>query len=1100
MQKKLLQLFLLLALGFFGQQAAAQVTASSISGIARDANGEGMPEALVTAVHEPSGTRYAINTREDGRFTLPNVRIGGPYTITIAMTGAQDFVEKDIYLSLGEEHTVNATLQNEVQLEGVEVVADAPGALIGSDRTGAATNINQEVIQAMPTLSRSLNDYLRLTPQSRSSSVAATAGSGVSFAGQDSRFNNLMIDGSIFNNSFGLASAPGGQTNSTPISLDAIQEIQINLAPYDVRQGGFTGAGINAVTRSGTNLFQGSVFFNTRNEGFVGTKAGETEVSTADFNVSQFGFRFGGPIIKNKLFFFVNGEFERRTDPSGFIAFRDSATTTGSNVSRVEADVLDALRDTLINRFGYDPGEYENYNLQTYSDKILAKLDYNINERSRLSLRYNYLKSFRDVFASNSGVFGNGDSRRGLTSLNFSNSNYIINNNIHSIIVEYNNSLDDYSSLNVSAGFTANRDFRGSGGGIFPLVDILDGNGRNYTTFGYEPFTPNNILNTDTWQAQVNYTRYIGAHTLTAGANFEYFRFENTFTPTYYGQYIFKSLQDFYDAIQGDSVQLQRYQLTYSALEGGAVPTAVTEAMQPGLYLQDAFRVSDRFKLTAGLRVDLQSFKQTALNNPIVENLMFLDENFDSVQYKTGELPGAQILFSPRVGFNYDVMGDKSLQVRGGSGLFTGRPPFVWLSNQVGNTGLYTGSIRTDNTFAFPFSPDVTQHIPDNATLPSSFNIAVTDRNFKFPQVWRSDIAVDYKLPFDLVATFEGLYSKNVNNIRYINANLTAPSDSFAGPDARPIYAGLGLTGNAANNALRVNDNITDAIVLKNTNKGYSYSMTFKLERPFKNGLYLMAAYNYSQAKDVMTGGSIAFSSWRDLSSVNGNNLPDLAFSDFDQRHRIIGAVSYRKEYAKYFASQISLFGQWSNQGRYSFTYNGDMNGDGLNGNDLIYVPEDASELNFQQYDYIAGGDTTTITVAAQVDALNALINGNEYLSDAKGGYLGRNGAILPWLGTIDVTFMQEFKLPMKNGQTNTLQFRLDLYNFGNLLSKKWGVGDQVVNNRALRYRTRDADGEPVYRLDVDPTTGQLPTETYRPSATLSDVWQIQLGVRYIFN
>jgi hypothetical protein len=1070
---------------------AQGVTSANILGLITDVNKEALIGANVVATHQPSGTVYGTSTREDGRYNLPNLRIGGPYKIEVSYTGFETYTLEDIYLSLGQNLRLDINLKEVASVLSVVTVQGIKNEILNSERTGAATNIKKEAINALPTLSRSINDFARLTPQSRSSSVAATTGSGTSFAGQDSRFNNLTIDGSIFNNSFGLASAPAGQTNSTPISLDAIEEIQINVAPYDVTQGGFTGAGINAVTRSGTNQFEGSAFFNTRTEKLAGKEAAGETVSKTDFSIKQAGFRLGGPIIQNKLFFFVNAEIERRDDPATpFLAARSGVS--GDNVTIVQAAELDQLKQFLISKFNYDPGVYENYSLETYSDKILAKLDYNMNQNNRLSFRFNYLKSYRDVLTSNSGSFN--DRRGNLFALNFSNSNYIINNDIYSGIVEMNSVIGARFSNNVKFGFTANRDYRNSGGGVFPLVDILK-DGRNYTTFGYEPFTPNNELNTDTWQFQDNFTMYAGAHTLTAGVNFEFFKFDNTFTPTYYGQYVYNSLQDFYDDANGvGNIELRRYQLTYSALPESALPTATTKVAQPGVYFQDEIAAMDnKLKVTVGIRVDVPFYGNTALNNPVVDTMTFRTADGKPRQYRTGDLPDANPLFSPRFGFNYDVKGDRSVQIRGGSGLFSGRPAFVWISNQVGNNGLLTGSLRVDNTKDFPFSPDVRQHIPENPTTPSSFNIAVTDPDFKFPQLWRSNLAVDFKLPYDFVGTVEGIYSKNINQINYQNVNLESASGKYGAPDVRETYPGLGLSGTAQNNAVRINDKITDAILLTNTNKGYTYSLTAKLERQFKNGFYAMAAYNFSESKDVMTAGSIAFSSWRDNYTVRGNNYPDLAYSDFDQRHRIISALSYRIEYLNHAATTFSILLQSSNNGRYTFRVNGDMNGDQLTSNDLLYIPNNASELLFEEYT----ANNVTYTTAQQAQAFDQFIDNNDYLSGRRGKYAERNGALLPWVTTIDLSVQQEFFVNVGN-RRHTLQLRADFYNFGNLINDEWGVAEIPQISSPLQFRKVDAaTNKPVYRFSA--VNNKLPTEATTKDISLNSVWQAQLGIRYIF-
>ncbi|MBK6392299.1 MAG: carboxypeptidase regulatory-like domain-containing protein [Saprospiraceae bacterium] len=1072
------------------------VTSANIAGLITDKSGEPLIGATVIAIHEPSGSQYGTATREDGRFNIPNVRIGGPYSITVSYVGYNTYQEKNIELSLGQTLQFRAKLGEESSLiEEVTVVSDK-GSILSSERTGAGATIKKEMLEAMPTISRGLNDFLRFVPQSRSSSVASTAGSGVSFAGQDSRFNNLTIDGTIFNNSFGLASAPGGQTNSTPISLDAIEEIQVSLAPYDVRQGGFTGAGINAVTRSGTNKTQGSVFFSGRNQDYVGSNAAGTDVVTANFNVKQAGGRLGGAIIKNKLFYFVNYEQELRSDPSS--SYLANRGTSGNNVTRVLASDLDALSAFLKTKFNYNTGAYEGFPLATESRKGLAKIDYNINQKNRLSVRFNYLKSFRDVTMSNSGVVS-GNRSNNLFAMNFQNANYIINNDLYSGIVELNTILGSKMSNNLQFGYTANRDYRSSGGGVFPLVDILK-DGTTYTSFGYEPFTANNILNTDTWQFKDDVTFYAGRHTITAGVNVETFKFDNTFTPTYYGQYVYNSLEDFYAAANGDaSITTRRYALTYSALPGHALPTATTRASQPGIYIQDELNMmQDKFKLTYGLRLDMPIFGKTARNNPEVEGFTFQDAENKPLKLSTSKLPGAKILFSPRVGFNWDVKGDRSLQIRGGTGIFSGRPAFVWISNQVGNNGILTGSFTFNDTKNYPFSDNVEKYIPENATTPASYNIAVTDPNFKFPQLLRTNIGVDFKMPFGMVGTLEGIFSKNLNQIYYINANQEKATGSYSGADNRPTFPGLGLTSTAQNNALRIVDKITDAILLTNTNKGYTYSLTAQVQKQFAKNFFLNAAYNFGEAKDLMTAGSIAFSSWRDNPSLLGNNLQQLAFSDNDQRHRIIAGMYYKIPWSKFASTAFNLGLQSGNIGRATYVVNGDLNGDAQTSNDLMYIPTSSSEIQFEQYTVGSGASARTVTVDAQKAAFDKFIASSPYLSDNKGSYATRNGYLLPWLTTVDASITQDISVKVA-GQRNTLQFRLDMVNLTNFINSDWGVATVTTTRNPLQFRSRNATtNQPVYRFTE--LSGALPTDALRTSSSLSDVWQIQLGVRYIFN
>jgi outer membrane receptor protein involved in Fe transport len=1095
MKKALLRVLLLSALVFAsGHALFAQVTTAAMTGVVKDEKGEGLPGANVIAIHGPSGTRYGASTQLDGRYTIPGMRIGGPYKVTVTFVGYKEQVFDNIFLSLGTAADVSAKMtSSDVQLSEV-VVQASKNDVFSSERTGAATNIGKDQINNLPTLSRSINDFTRLTPQA----------SGTSFGGQDSRLNNITIDGSLFNNSFGLAGQPGGRTGSSPISLDAIEEVQVNLAPFDVRQAGFVGAGVNAVTRSGTNEFSGSLFYNTRNKGLVGNRAKGNEVFVGDFNLYQAGFRVGGPIIKNKLFFFLNGEQERETFPGTTFRANAGGETVTGNTTRVLASDLDEMSTFLRSRFNYETGPYQDYNNQARSDKFLIRLDYNINDKHKLSLRYSHLDSQTDILVSNSTTIG-GDRRGNLAALNYQNSNYIQLEKIRSVIGELNSNFGKLSN-NLIVGYTYQNEDRGSRGSFFPLVEILNG-GQTYMTFGFEPFTPSNKLNYSTFQIQDNLTYYGRNHVITAGFSVERLAFENVFFPFSQGRYAFNSLADFYTAANAalatpnltvSPVNVRNYRLNFSALPGGAEPVQPTEVTYAGVYLQDEWSPSDKFKLTFGLRADIPFFGNTALNNPIVEGLSFRDETGATVRYNTSKLPDPNILWSPRLGFNLDVTGDRKTQLRGGTGIFTGRPAFVWISNQVGNNGVLTGLINVDNTTAFPFSPDPRRHIPANPTLPSSFNIAVTDPEFRFPQVWRTNLAVDQKLPGGIVGTLEFIYTRNVNQVYYIDANREPATQTFSGPDNRPRFPGSGLTGATQNNAIRINDNITDAIVLKNTNQGSAYTITARLEKNFDFGLNIMAAYNFGSSRNLIDPGSIAFTSWSGNFSTRGGNLPDLAFSDNDQRHRLISAISYRKNFGRIFSLSANLFWEGRNQGRFTYRVNGDMNGDGVNGNDLMFVPNNASEMVFLPLVIGTGPSARTFTPEEQAQAFNNFINQDEYLSSRRGQYTERNGAIFPWVYRADFSLILDVKVYKKN----TVQFRADIFNVGNLLNQNWGVGNTVITTTPVAAAGVNAQGVPQYRMvNIGTTTNpQLPNTTFRTGTFTPDVYRVQFGVRYTFN
>ncbi|ULQ53503.1 TonB-dependent receptor [Flavihumibacter fluvii] len=1102
--KRILELLMLVMLPAV---MLAQVTSGTIIGTISGTDGKGLAGASIEAIHEPSGTRYKTITTSEGRFNLPSLRIGGPYKVIVSYVGYSNQTIDDVTVQLGEPSRVNVSLiESKEALTEIVVTASRKNSLISKDRKGTSTNINRRALANMPTLNRSITDFTKLTPQSN----------GTSFAGQDNRFINLTIDGSIFNNSFGLQALPGSQTNSTPISLDAIEEVQVNISPYSLRDAGFTGASINAVTRSGTNTIHGSGFYNTRNEGLVGRKAGKDgkqDVVTTAFDVKQFGGSISGPIIKNKLFFFANYEGERRTDPgTTFIA--SDGTSTGGNVTRVKESDLEALSTYLINNFDYNPGAYQDYSMLTQSDKGLLKFDWNINDKHKLSLRGNFLKSKRDVPMSSSGGF-NGR-RDNLFGMAFENSNYVINNDIYSGILHLNSRFSRKFNNELIFGYTANRDYRNQKAGPFPTVDILDGADRNYIAFGSEPFTPNNVLNTDTWQFSDNLNYYAGRHTLSVGVNFESFKFFNQFTPNINGQYVFHNLDSFYASanaflanpeMTANPVNLRRYALGYSNLEDAALWNAVTKAKNIGLYIQDEITFDKKLNLTYGVRFDVPFFTGSGFTNTEVDGFGFVDENGQPTKLSTSELPAAKLMISPRVGFNYDIDGNKRTQIRGGMGLFAGRPAFVWISNQVGNNGVQSGSISTDNTRQYPFNPDVTANIPviENPGQPApSYNLATTEKNFRFPQVFRTNMAIDQKIGANIVATAEILFSQSISNVFYYNANLKPATGNFSGPDNRPRFntfntsTGSLLSGSAFNNASRLNAKITDATVLKSGPLGESFMTTFKVEKPIRNeGIGWMIAYNYGRSRDYISAGSIAFSSWRDNKSVNGNNRPDIAFSDNDLRHRVIGNLSYRKEIAKAAAFQITLIGQSQNQGRWSYTYSGDMNGDGISGNDLMYIPKNTSEMNFQAYTVGSGATAVTYSAEEQAAAFETYIGQDAYLKDNRGTVAERNGGNLPMVTRFDLSALLEvFK---KIGQQrHTIQFRADIFNIGNMMSSEWGVGYVLNNTSPLAARGYNPDtGVPLFRMNT--VNNSLNYTTTRKGTGLIDVWQAQLGVRYIF-
>ncbi len=1081
--------FLLCGFGAF-----AQVTTSTITGSVTDAKGDGLVGATVVATHVPSGTRYGTATNAVGRYTLPAVRVGGPFTISVTYTGFEAQTRENVYTNLGIATNANFALQESgVTVDEVTILGQRSD-IFSDDRTGAATNIKKGVLESLPTISRSIGDFTRLTPQSN----------GNNLAGRNDLYNNIAIDGSLFNNSFGLAGTVGGQTNSQPISLDAVQEIQVNLAPYDVRESGFTGGGISAVTRSGDNEFRGSVFGFFRSENLISKKVDTTTVKNLDLSQKQFGFRLGGPIIKDKIFFFVNAELDRRTDPgSTFFANRG---TSGANISAVSADSLDALSDFLSRQYTYNTGPYENYNFNTESDKILAKLDFNLSQSHKLTLRYNYLKSFREIPTSNSGAVG--VRQASSNSLPFKSASYIQNNNLNSFVLELNSIFQSKFSNVLIAGLNSFRDFRESSGGIFPLVDILSGTpgGTTRTSFGYEPFTPNNVLDQDVFQLTDNFSMYMGRHTVTVGANLEYFKFSNGFTPRFYGDFRFASFTDFYNSAPagtptpiGESTGLGRpirYELTYSAVAGVDVPLAKLQVGQVGVYGQDEFQVSDKLKLTAGVRIDLPFYPSKLEQNHRLDTLTFADGR----KIDVSKFADANPLFSPRVGFNYNVFNDKTLQIRGGTGLFTGRIPFVWLSNQASNNGLLFGSIlqtgNANNPYVnFPFSGDPKKYIPANASLPNTVLINATNPSFKFPQVWRSNLAFDWNVSNGYILTVEGIYTKDLNAVYHRDLNFKPKKGQLDSPgDKRDVF-----NGSAASN--RINSSITNAIELTNSSEGYSYFTTLQLQKEFGNGFFASAAYTFGESKDLSSNPSaIAATAWNSNQIPNSPNEPVLSWSNYDLRHRFLISASYRLELAHHVGITLGAF--WNTQRggslssdaaairppstRYSFTYSGDLNGDGISGNDLIYIPTDRNDINL-----IA---TASATADEQWAALDAFIKQDDYLNKHRGRVMQRNGGLFPWFTKVDVRGAVDLFTNL-GGKQNKLQFTCDILNFGNLISSKWGVLRTLRTANPIKFEGYEANStKPKFTFDTKVK------ESTVVDTGLTSRWQMQLGLRYTFN
>lgn len=1111
--KKILLSTLVLLLSAFSM--FAQVTTSSLTGTVTDGKGETLPGASVVAIHTPSGTRYSTGANVQGKFTILNMRVGGPYSIEVTYIGYQAKKINEVSLKLGEPYTLNVLMQESgTALQEVVITGTDARSVLNADRTGSTTNIGRAEILNVPSISRSVNDLTKFTPQANGSSIG----------GGNYRQNNFTVDGSDFNNQFGI----GGNlpANGSPISLDALEEISINVTPYDASQSGFVGSSINAVTRSGRNNFFGSAFYNFRSEDEQGDNVAGTTFIPQSLNIKTYGASLGGPILKNKLFFFVNAEFNKEVSPG---QNRTAATPSvpfgaNSNVVRPTSSEMDMMRSYLINNYGYDPGIYQGYSNLTNNDKLLARLDWNINSNHRFNVRYNQVESkspnFVSTSTSGSGFnFPSGGGRQSNEHLHYSNSNYFQDANLYSLAAELNSSFGSKFSNTLRGSFTHQNDPRSTNSDVFPLVDILK-DGKAFTTFGYEPFTYGNLRDVKTYSITDNFSMNLGNHQVTLGAQVDLSTTKNGFQRFGTSMYTFASWADFVN-----NVKPINYAMTYSLSPGYVQAFPTFKFQQYAAYVQDNFSVGEKLKLSAGLRVELPTYPDVPeiKTHPLVAPLTFANGR----KLDTGVLPQEKLMWSPRFGFNYDVKGDRSLQFRGGTGIFTTKVPFVWIVAQAGDAGLiqftqnWTGTANTPG----PFSPNIRQYLPTappaaGTSIPAS--VSAIDPNFRFPQTWKSSLAVDAQLPFGIIGTLEGIYNKDLNIAKGYNYNLADPKPlNVAGyPDNRPFYPVFNtdkyvnplINGQAVAPGTRPkpllpltssNDAAAfNPVVLDNASEGYSWFVTAKLDKSFSNGLQASLAYTRSEQRVLFDGGGDQLlNTWSFTQTANTGNDPGLSYSSFNVPHRVIANISYRKEFLKNLATSMSVFYEGSNQGRFSYTYSADFNRDGQN-NDLMYIPKDASEITFVPLSITNPDKTvTTYTPQQQSDMFFAYVDQDDYLSNRKGQYAERNGGKLPWRNRVDLRISQDI---FKNvGQTkNTFQFTVDVLNMGNLLNSEWG-NVNFVNNSAILVPTNvtalttGGTTKPTFRMG---TFNNKPVEsTFGTSQNIASTYYMQFGFRYNF-
>jgi outer membrane receptor protein involved in Fe transport len=1063
--KKLLLTFIVLLSVCY---SFAQVTTSAVTGLVKDAKGEGLIGATVKAVHVPTGTVYGTTTQEGGRYTIPNMKVGGPYTITITYVGYQEQKVNDLYLSLGAPLSQNVKLEDGSKSLSEVTITGQRNSIISSNRSGTATNISQRQLTELPTVGRSLQDFARLTPQAVSTNNSSNGNPmGISFAGQSNKFNSFTVDGANANDAFGLTATGtnGGQANVNAVPLESVQEVQVVLSPYDVTQSNFTGGGINAVTKSGTNKFHGSAYFLNQNENFIGEQV-QSKVKYPKYNNTTWGASLGGPIIKNKLFFFANVE---RNDTKTPLPFNPADPASGSKFS---LDQLKTIRDFVVTNYGYDPGSYTDIESKSYATSVFARIDYNISDKHKLTVRHSYVDgSLYNISRSNA------------TTMTFGNSGYYMLSTTNSSVVELNSNFSATTSNVLRVTYNRIRDRRSTS--AFPSVYIQDG-GLNYN-LGAEGSSPRNSLGQDNFTIVDNFTITKKKHTLTFGTDNQFFNTNNVFLQYYYGYYTYRSIAGF----TANSAAPGAYQVNYSNKGANDDAASKIHAGQFSIYGQDVWDINDRFRLTYGLRVDLPVF----FNKPDANSAFNSSDIAAKYNLQNTNVPKSRLMWAPRVAFNYDVNGDGTTQLRGGVGLFTGRVPLVWISNAYAATGV--ASTRFSGTPAdlrFNYNAadaHLGAYIPTtSSTAPTE--IDVTDKNFKYPQVLRGNLAVDQKLPWwGLIGTIEALYTKTLNNINYQNLNVGAQAGNVTlGNTTRPWY-----------NFTRANTSYTDVIYLTNTSKGYAYNFTAQIQKPLEHGWSGSIAYTYGASYSLNDGtSSTAMSNWRFAYNVNGLNSLDLARANYDPGHRIIAYASKTFRYAKNrMSTTVGLVYSGYTGQRYSLLYNNNINGDDAsnktNAAGLTYLPTDASQFAPLQLKNADGTNGALLTPEQQLADFQAFAADNKYLQNNLGKVTERNGARMPWENHFDLKIAQSFIL--KN--THRIEVGFDVLNVANLLNREWGWSYYLSNQSVNLFQVASQTNNPTFNFNknlMNNIDGHL--RPYTVSDYLSR-WRGQLSVRYAF-
>ena len=1063
----------------FVVSAFAQVTTSSLGGIVTDEAGEPLVGAVVTAVHGPSGSQYYAVANDKGQYHIYGMRVGGPYTVEVSFLGMNTARYDNVALVLGEPYEIDATLSSTNELEAVTVVADKS---FNASLTGAGQAFSRNQLELTPTVDRSVYDVAKMTPQ-----VATNKNGGITISGTNNRYNAFSVDGADAKDSFGLTSSGtnGGQTGANPISMDAIEEIQVSIAPFDVRQSGFTGGAINAVTKSGTNEVKGSAYAFFFNQDLIGTTAGTIDQMKENFNVTErskytkelyetFGATVGAPIVKDKLFIFVSAEYFKNSYPNVYSPDNGSyenkklvkpVTIGGKTYEYLDSELAQLMLDhyeTTYKPQGNFSESYSPHQVNTRSINILSRIDWNINDANKLMVRYQLMDAVKDQYSA------------GASTYYFNNSGYKMATRTHTVVAELNSRISDFVHNELRASMVLERDHREvpyQGANMYisgekPVVDL----GTEYSSGA-------NSMNSDTWTLTDNLSIFAGKHNVTLGTDNKYYKFNNLFLQYAYGGYTYSSIADFF----ANNPSQFNYRYADPELTGGEpLWAANTYILQLGFYAQDEWKPNRNFTLTYGLRMDLPIFLNKPTENPTFNSTAFAKQNLEYV----GVTPKATPLWSPRVGFRWYLNDEHTMLLRGGAGLFTGQAPFVWLSNAYNNTGMEAKSVTVNNPnnyAGFTYTSTPYDDLIATGVFKaggSGATINTMNENFKYPQTLRFNLGYEWQFAEGWKFTFDGLYSKTLNNVFF--KNLAIYSDKY-------IYS-VDQSVNKFMPYYTINSGDYYAIVaLSNTNKGYTYSLTGKLEKHFDFGLDLMAAYTYGRSYSVNDGtSSVAYSNWKYNYAYDTNVETEIAPSLFDIPHRIIGMVSYTSPtYANgRLSTSVALTyeGQSGQPFCYTFSETADYNGDGQKGNSVMYIPT-VDEIGLMHW-----------ASAGDAQKFENYIRSDSYLSSHRGQWSQRYAGRAPFENHFDLHISENFYYDKKHGRK--LELMLDIKNLSNMFNRAWGL-----------YYASDYNIMPLAITSVDKMPGTVnvvPTYKWYGDTTvkLSDFysrWRMQLGLRVTF-